>query len=156
LARSVSEVLILTPAFNSGRDIAEPPAVYPHVCSLPSTAQHTPMASPVCSGEQTFTREHDEPGPNNFDGNPVICLGSGVRKLLLQIGGEVVLAALVIGPAEAVRLSLLAPSCGSARDKQAVRRPGVQWLVNLSFRGCLRRLVKLATVRQQIAFNQEE
>ena len=70
------------------------------------------MASPVCSGEQTFTREHDEPGPNNFDGNPVICLGSDVRKLLLQIGE-----------------------------------------VSLSFRSCLRRLVKLATVRQQIAFN---
>ena len=102
-------MLILTPAFNSRRDIAEPPAVCPHVCSLPSTAQHTPMASPVCSGEQTFTREHDEPGPNNFDGNTVICLGSDVRKLLLQIGGEVVSAALVIGPAEAVRLSLLDP-----------------------------------------------
>jgi hypothetical protein len=98
-------VLILTPAFNSRRDIAEPPAVCPHVCSLPSTAQHTPMGSPVCSGEL----EHDEPGPNNFDGNPVICLGSDVRKLLLQIGGEVVSAALVIGPAEAVRLSLLDP-----------------------------------------------
>ena len=49
------------------------------------------------------------PGPNNFDGNPVICLGFDVRKLLLQIGGEVVSAALVIGPAEAVRLSLLEP-----------------------------------------------
>ena len=71
-------------------------------------AQHTPMASPFCSGEQTFTREHDEPGPNNFDGNPAICLGSDVRKLLLQIGGEVVSAALVIGPAEVIRLSLLA------------------------------------------------
>jgi hypothetical protein len=116
-------------------------------------AQHTPMASPVCSCEQTFTREHDEPGPNKFDGNPVICLGSDVRKLLLQIGGEVVSAALMIGPAEAVRLSLLAPGCGSAR---AVRRPAVQWLVSLSFRSCLRRLVKLATVRQQIAFNREE
>jgi hypothetical protein len=68
------------------------------------------MASPVCSGEQIFTREHDEPGPNNFDGNPVFCIGSDVRKLLLQIGGEAVSAALVIGPAEAVRLSLLAPA----------------------------------------------
>ena len=102
-------MLILTPAFNSRRDIAEPAAACPHVCSLPSTAQHTPMASPVCSGEQTFTSEHDEPGPNNFDGNPVICLGSDVRKLLLQIGGEVVSAALVIGPAQAVSLSLLDP-----------------------------------------------
>ena len=101
-------MLILTPAFNSRRDIAEPPAVCPHVCSLPSTAQHTPMASPVCSGEQIFTGEHDEPGPNNFDGNPVFCIGSDVRKLLLQIGGEVVSAALVIGPAEVIRLSLLA------------------------------------------------
>jgi hypothetical protein len=64
-------------------------------------------ASPVCSGEQTFTCEHDEPGPNNFDGNPAIYLGSNVRKLLRQIGGEVVSAALVI--VEAVRLSLLAP-----------------------------------------------
>ena len=149
-------MLILTPAFNSRRDIAEPPAVCPHVCSLPSTAQHTPMASPVCSGEQTFTREHDEPGPNNFDGNPVICLGSDVRKLLLQIGGEVVSVALVIGPAEVVRLSLLAPRLRFCTDKQAVRRPAVQWLVSLSFRSCSRRLVKLATVRPQIAFNQEE
>ena len=57
----------------------------------------------------TSTAKHDEPGPNNFDGNPVICLGSDVRKLLLQIGGEVVSVALVIGPAEVVRLSLLAP-----------------------------------------------
>ena len=67
------------------------------------------MASPVCTGEQTFTREHDEPGPNNFDGNPVICLGSDVRKLLLQIGGDVVSAALVVRPAVAGRLSLVAP-----------------------------------------------
>ena len=67
------------------------------------------MASLICSGEQTFTREHDEPGPNSIEGKRVICLGAHVRKLSLQIGAEVVSAALVIGAAEAIRLSLLAP-----------------------------------------------
>ena len=150
-------MLILTPAFNNRRDIAEPPAVCPHVCSLPSTAQHTPMASPVCSGEQTFTREHDEPGPNNFDGNPVICLGSDGRKLLLQIGGEVVSAALVIGPAEAVRSSLLAPAVAVLHEinKPFEDRRFNGWSACRSGAVC-DVLVKLATVRQQIAFNREE
>jgi len=64
----------------------------------------------------TSTAKYDEPGPNNFDGNPVICLGSNVGMLLLQIGGEVVSAALAIGPAEAVRLSLLAPRFAVLRE----------------------------------------
>jgi tetratricopeptide (TPR) repeat protein len=63
LARSVSEVLILTPAFNSRRDIAEPPAV-----------------SPTCA---LFLRRRNTRRWRRF--------------------------ALVIGPAEAVSLSLLAP-----------------------------------------------
>jgi hypothetical protein len=67
------------------------------------------MALLVCSGEQTFTRKHDELGSSNIEGKRVICLGADVRKLSLQIGAEVVSAALVIGAAEAIRLSLLAP-----------------------------------------------
>src|SRR5258706_14862323 len=42
-------------------------------------------------------------GPSNIEGKRVICLGANVRKLSLQIGAEVVSAALVIGAAEAIR-----------------------------------------------------
>jgi len=63
LARTVSEVLILTPAFNSRRDIAEPPAVSPTYA--------------------LFLRRRNTRRWRRF--------------------------ALVIGPAEAVSLSLLAP-----------------------------------------------
>ena len=42
-------------------------------------------------------------------GSPNSLIRQGVTKLSLQIGAEVVSAALVIGAAEAIRLSLLAP-----------------------------------------------